>query len=76
MAEQSRSQTFISAEEVLKTEIIVNQALIDILIAKEIISEAELLKSIQKIRKEQDKMTKKSEKIVSLQKRPLRSRNK
>jgi type I restriction-modification system DNA methylase subunit len=76
MAEQSRSQAFISAEEVLKTEIIVNQALIDILIAKEIISEAELLKSIQKIRKEQDKMTKKSEKIVSLQKRPLRSRNK
>lgn len=76
MAEQSRSQTFISAEEVLKTEIIVNQALIDILIAKKIISEEELLKSIQKIRKEQDKMINESEKIVLLQKRTIRSRNK
>jgi len=76
MAEQSKAKTFISAEEVLKTEIIVNQALIDILIAKQIISEKELLKSIQKIRKEQEKMIKKPEKIVSLQKRPGRSRKK
>ena len=76
MAEHRKSQTFISAEEILKTEIIVNQALIDILMAKGIISEEELLKSIRKIRKEQDKMRHESEKIVSLRKRPLRSRKK
>ena len=76
MAEHRKSQTLISAEEILKTEIIVNQALIDILMAKEIISEEELLKSIRKIRKEQDEMRHESEKIVTLRKRPLRSRKK
>jgi hypothetical protein len=42
-----------SAEEVLKTELIVNQALIDILIAKRVISEKELVEGIRKIRQEQ-----------------------
>jgi hypothetical protein len=76
MAARSKSQVFISAEEVLKTEIIVNQALIDILIAKQIISEEELLISIQKIRREQEKMINDSKKIISLQKRLERSRKK
>ena len=39
MTERINQQTRISTEEVLRTEIIVNQALIDILITKQIISE-------------------------------------
>jgi len=53
MAERIEPQTVFSAEEVIRTEIIVNQALIDILIAKNIISEEELINSIGKIRLEQ-----------------------
>jgi hypothetical protein len=53
MAERSDPQKAISAEEALKTELIVNQALIDILINKKIISEKELVAAIQKIRGEQ-----------------------
>ena len=76
MAARSKSQGFISAEEVLRTEIIVNQALIDILVAKQIISEEELVKSIQKIRWEQERMLNDSKKVISLQKRQGRSRKK
>jgi len=46
-----------SAQDVLRTEIIVNQALIDVLIAKGLITEEELLKSIQKIKRESSKIT-------------------
>jgi len=53
MAENSNTPKMISAEEMLRTEILINQALIDILIAKEIISEKELLYSIGKIKSEQ-----------------------
>ena len=56
MAEHLKYQTVISAEALLRTEIIVNQALIDILISKQIISEKELAQSIGKIRLEQEKM--------------------
>ena len=49
MAEMIPNPTVISAEEALKTEIILNQALIDILIAKKIISEDELIYGIKKI---------------------------
>jgi len=54
MAESITAQTVISAEEALRTEIILNQALIDILIGKGFISESELLGSIRKIKKERD----------------------
>ncbi len=54
MAEGITPQTVISAEEALRTEIILNQALIDILIGKGFISENELLNSIRKIKKERD----------------------
>ena len=54
MAEVIPTQTVISAEEALKTEIILNQALIDILIAKQIISEDELITGIKKIKMERD----------------------
>ena len=56
MAELIKPQTEFSAEEVLRTEIVVYQALIDILIAKQIISEAELVYSIGRLRFEQEKM--------------------
>ena len=54
MAEFFPGPGALSAEEVLKTEIIVNQALIDILIAKKVITEKELLNSIRRIREEQE----------------------
>ena len=54
MAEVIQTQTVISAEEALRTEIILNQALIDILIGKQIISEDELITGIRKIKKERE----------------------
>ncbi len=54
MAEVIQTQTVISAEEALRTEIILNQALIDILIGKKIISEDELIISIRKIKRERE----------------------
>jgi len=54
MAELIPASTVISAEEALRTEIILNQALIDILIAKEIISEDELISKIKKIKRERE----------------------
>ena len=67
MAESIKPQTVMSAEELLRTEVIVNQALIDILIAKRIISEEELLDTIRKIKLEQqEKIIYQSNRIVSL----------
>ena len=57
MSSKTKSKKAMSAQEVLKTEIIVNQALIDVLIAKGFITEEELLKSIQKIKRESSKIT-------------------
>ena len=62
MAERINQQTPLSAEEVLRTEIIVNQALIDVLISKQIISEEELVNCIRRIRMEQIEMRNGSEK--------------
>ena len=56
MAKRINPQPAISAEEILQAEILVNQALIDILISKQVISEMELVNSIQKIKKEQEKI--------------------
>ena len=56
MARETKSKKVISAQDVLKTEIIVNQALIDVLIAKRLITEEELLKSIQNIKRESSKI--------------------
>jgi hypothetical protein len=52
MAEQLTASTVISAEEALRTEIILNQALIDILLAKGLISEEELINGIKRIKRE------------------------
>jgi hypothetical protein len=54
-----------STQDILMTEIIINQALIDILIAKQVITEGELLKSIQKVKKNQLKLLRELDKIVS-----------
>ena len=54
MGEVIQTQTVISAEEALRTEIILNQALIDILITKKIISEDELITGIKKIKRERE----------------------
>jgi hypothetical protein len=51
--------------DILMTEIIINQALIDILIAKQVITEEELMKSIQEVKKNQLKLLSELDKIVS-----------
>jgi hypothetical protein len=51
-------KTDITVEDMLSTEIIVNLALIDILIAKQIISEEELMDHVGKIRLEQKERSK------------------
>jgi hypothetical protein len=67
MAEKNNQRAVISAEEMLKTELIVNQALIDILIAKRIISEEELIANIRKIKEEQLNKTIKPTNIIALE---------
>ena len=57
MAEHMASHTVITTEEALRTEILLNQALIDILIAKRLISEDEIISSMQKIKKEREILT-------------------
>ena len=57
MAERVTPDNFMTAEEVLKTEVILNQALIDILIKKEIITVEEMLEGIREIKKEQEAIT-------------------
>ena len=56
MAKKTKPKKVISAQDVLKTEMIVNQALIDVLLAKRLITEEELLKSIQNIKRESSKI--------------------
>jgi hypothetical protein len=56
MAKKTKPPKIISAQDVLKTEMIVNQALIDVLLAKRLITEEELLKSIQNIKRESSKI--------------------
>ena len=56
MAKETKPKKVISAQDVLKTEMIVNQALIDVLLAKRLITEEELLKSIQNIKREASKI--------------------
>jgi hypothetical protein len=54
MAERIITQTVISAEDALRTEIILNQALIDVLISKGFISEDELINGIRRIKRERE----------------------
>ena len=57
MSRKTKSKKVMSAQDVLKAEIIVNQALIDVLIAKRLVTEEELLKSIRKIKRESSKIS-------------------
>ena len=66
MAERRNPQTVISAEDILRTEIMISQALIDILIAKQIITGEELLTSIKNIKQEQKKLVGSAKKIIPL----------
>ena len=52
-------------QDILMTEIIINQGLIDILITKQVITEEELMKSIQEVKKNQLKLLSELDKIVS-----------
>lgn len=63
------TENITSSQDVLMTEIIVNQALIDILIAKQLITEEELLKSIHKIKKEQQELKNNLKKVIPLKRR-------
>jgi len=54
MAERINTKTIISTEEALRIEIMVNQALVDILIAKQIVSEGELIAALRKITRQQE----------------------
>ena len=63
------TENITSSQDVLMTEIIVNQALIDILIDKQLITEEELLKSIQKIKKEQQELQNNLKKVIPLKRR-------
>ena len=51
MAERIKPQAIISTEDALR---MVNQALVDILIAKQIISEGDLIAAVRKIRRQQE----------------------
>ncbi len=57
MAERVTPNNVMTAEEVLKTEVILNQALIDILIKKEIITVEEMVEGIREIKKEHEAIT-------------------
>jgi len=58
-----------SPQDVLRTEIIVNQALIDVLIAKQLITEEDLVKSIKEIKRQQHKLHNRKNNIVSLKRK-------
>ena len=52
MATRPNSSDVISLREALNMEIIINQALIDLLVAKGILTQQELMTKIEEIRKE------------------------
>ena len=66
MAKCNTRKKHTPAEEILSTEITINQALIDLLIAKQVITEEELVISIQKIKLDQQKLFNDSNKIVPI----------
>ncbi len=66
MAKCNTRKKLTPAEEILRTEITINQALIDLLIAKQVITEEELVISIQKIKLDQQKLLNDLNKIVPI----------
>jgi hypothetical protein len=66
MDARSTPKKVLSAQDVLRTEVIINQALIDVLIAKKVITEEELQNSIQNIKQDQQKLLNELSRIVAL----------
>ena len=71
MAERIKLKTVMSAEEALRIEIIVNQALIDILVDKQIISEEELIAGVRRIKRKQQKLSSDANKVVAMQEKKI-----
>ena len=57
MANKANPNDIISLREALNMEIMINQALIDILVAKGIITQEELIAKIEEIRREMPNVT-------------------
>jgi len=57
MANKANPNDIISLREALNMEIMINQALIDILVAKGIITQGELMAKIEEIRREMPNVT-------------------
>jgi hypothetical protein len=57
MANKANPNDIISLREALNMEIMINQALIDILVAKGIITQEELMAKIEEIRREMPNVT-------------------
>ena len=57
MAHKANPNDVISLREALNMEIMINQALIDLLVAKGVITQEELLEKIEEIRLEMPKVT-------------------
>jgi len=57
MANKANPKDIISLREALNMEIMINQALIDILVVKGIITQEELMVKIDELRKEMPKVT-------------------
>ena len=57
MANKANPEDVVSLREALNMEIMINQALIDLLVAKGIISQEELMAKIEEIRRELPKVT-------------------
>ena len=66
MAKCNTRKKHTPTEEILRREITINQALIDLLIAKQVITEKDLVSSIQKIKLDQQKMLNNSNKILPI----------
>jgi predicted transcriptional regulator len=64
MDDNTTPKKTISAHDVLRTELIINQALIDLLIDKQIITTEELVDCIQNIKRDQKKLHKSPSNIV------------
>lgn len=54
MSEETKEQVTVDIVDALKTQVIVNQALIDVLISKEIFTREELMTQIQIIKQEME----------------------
>ena len=57
MAHKANPNDVISLREALNMEIMINQALIDLLVSKGVITQEELLEKIEEIRKEMPNVT-------------------